>query len=88
MGWDILNKRESTRPFAEAALYHHKWYDEKGGYPADISYRGVENAILYQIITCADCFDAATDAWKPAYKQQGHRAFLLQSQDHVSRSST
>ena len=69
MGWDILNKRESTRPFAEAALYHHKWYDEKGGYPADISYRGVENAILYQIITCADRFDAATDAVGRAYSR-------------------
>ena len=62
MGWSILRKRASTRPYADAALYHHKWYDGKGGYPADADYSGVENAILYQIITCADCIDAATDS--------------------------
>lgn len=62
MGWSVLRNRPSTRLYAEAALYHHKWYDDKGGYPADISYSGVENAIIYQIITCADCIDAATDS--------------------------
>lgn len=62
MGRDILVGRASTRPYAYAALYHHKWYDDKGGYPSDVSYIGVENAILYQIITCSDCIDAATDA--------------------------
>ena len=62
MGWSVLRNRPSTRPYAEAALYHHKWYDDKGGYPDDVSYSGVENAILYQIITCADCIDAATDS--------------------------
>ena len=61
VGCAVLQRRESTRPFAEAALYHHKWYDDKGGYPNNISYSGVANAILYQIITCSDCIDAATD---------------------------
>lgn len=62
MGRDILIGRASTAEYADAALYHHKWYDGKGGYPSDVSYLGVENAILYQIITCSDCIDAATDA--------------------------
>ena len=57
MGWELLNKRESTRPYAEAALYHHLWYDEKGGYPREYTFKGNDNAILYQIITCADCPD-------------------------------
>ncbi len=61
VGCAVLQHRESTRRYAEAALYHHKWYDDRGGYPNNISYSGVENAILYQIITCSDCIDAATD---------------------------
>lgn len=67
MGWELLNKRESTKPYAEAALYHHLWYDEKGGYPREYTYKGNDNAILYQIITCADCLDAATDSVGRAY---------------------
>ena len=67
MGWELLNKRECTKPYAEAALYHHLWYDEKGGYPREYTYKGNDNAILYQIITCADCLDAATDSVGRAY---------------------
>ena len=62
LGYEVLQRQESTKAYAEAALYHHKWYDDKGGYPNNVSYSGVENAILYQIITCADCTDAATDS--------------------------
>ena len=51
-----------TRPYAEAALYHHLWYDEKGGYPREYTHKGNDNAILYQILTCADCLGAATDS--------------------------
>ena len=38
------------------------WYDEKGGYPREYTHKGNDNAILYQILTCADCLDAATDS--------------------------
>ena len=55
MGYELLSKWDSTRPYAEAALYHHLWYDEKGGYPREYTYKGNDNAILYQILTCADC---------------------------------
>ena len=69
MGWELLNKRESTRRYADAALYHHLWYDEKGGYPMNLTYQGNENAFLYQISTCADCIDAATDSVGRAYSR-------------------
>lgn len=62
MGYELLSKWDSTRPYAEAALYHHLWYDEKGGYPREYTYKGNDNAILYQILTCADCLGAATDS--------------------------
>lgn len=69
MGWELLSKRESTRKYADAALYHHLWYDEKGGYPMNLTYQGNDNAFLYQIITCADCIDAATDSVGRAYSR-------------------
>lgn len=50
MCYELLNKWDSTRPYAEAALYHHLWYDEKGGYPREYTYKGNDNAILYQIL--------------------------------------
>ena len=62
MGYELLSKWHSTRPYAEAALYHHLWYDEKGGYPREYTHKGNDNAILYQILTCADCLGAATDS--------------------------
>ena len=62
MGYELLSKWDSTRPYAEAALYHHLWYDEKGGYPREYTHKGNDNAILYQILTCADCLGAATDS--------------------------
>ena len=46
MGYELLSKWDSTRPYAEAALYHHLWYDEKGGYPREYTYKGNDNAIL------------------------------------------
>lgn len=48
MGYELLSKWDSTRPYAEAALYHHLWYDEKGGYPREYTHKGNDNAILYQ----------------------------------------
>ena len=61
MGYELLSKWDSTRPYAEAALYHHLWY-EKGGYPREYTHKGNDNAILYQILTCADCLGAPTDS--------------------------
>ena len=77
MGYELLNKWDSTRPYAEAALYHHLWYDEKGGYPREYTYKGNDNAILYQILTCADCLDAATDSVGRAYSSGKNFADML-----------
>ena len=78
MGYEVLNKRASTRPYAKAALYHHRWYNEQGGYPADVFYRDEPNAILYQILTCADCIDAATDSVGRAYSRGKTFAEMLE----------
>ena len=69
MGYDVLSKHESTKPYAKVALYHHRWYNEQGGYPVNTSYCDEPDALLYQIVTCADCIDAATDFIGRAYSR-------------------
>ncbi len=71
---DILLRLKKA---AEAALYHHLRYDEKGGYPREYTYKGNDNAILYQILTCADCLDAATDSVGCAYSSGKNFADML-----------
>ena len=71
---DILLRLKKA---AEDALYHHLWYDEKSGYPREYTYKGNDNAILYQILTCADCLDAATDSVGRAYSSGKNFADML-----------
>ena len=54
MGYELLSKWDSTRPYAESALYHHLWYDEKGGYPREYTHKGNDNAIL-RSSACQPC---------------------------------
>ena len=42
----------------DCALLHHRWYNEAGGYPQE---RHTVNKPLVNILTIADCIDAATD---------------------------
>lgn len=68
-GYQLLSGYDSTRAYAEGALYHHLWFNEQAGYPGGHPYENTSNGILYQIITCADCTDAATDTLCRAYSQ-------------------
>ena len=45
--------RETDRTLKRTTIY---------GYPREYTHKGNDNAILYQILTCADCLDAATDS--------------------------
>lgn len=42
----------------DCSLLHHLWYNEKGGYPRE---RHTANKPFVNILTIADCIDAATD---------------------------
>lgn len=50
MGSRLLKKHVSTEKFANLALFHHRWYDEKGGYPSNLSFFGDPDfgALLYR----------------------------------------
>lgn len=67
MGAKLLSEHESTKEYAEVALLHHRWYDDTDGYPED-SEEGRNNTIV-DIISCADCMDAATDRVGRSYNK-------------------
>ena len=68
-GARLLKKHADTAPYADVALGHHRWYNNRGGYPGsfDIDASPIKNVIA--IVTCADCLDAATDAVGRSYKE-------------------
>ncbi len=68
-GADILEKHSSTAPYAYAARGHHLWYDGTDGYPEGfVPEKDFEKTIV-DILTVADCLDAATDTFGRNYKK-------------------
>ena len=67
LGAMLLEKHQSTRPYADVARGHHVWYNGEGGYPQSfvVMNSPLRTAIL--IIACADCMDAATDSVGRSY---------------------
>ena len=59
IGYDILSKVESLRPFAVAVRHHHERWDG-GGYPDGLS--GTEIPLASRVIALADSWDAMTSA--------------------------
>ncbi len=61
IGYTTLNLYPSTKAYAQAAMGHHCFYNEQGGYPA--CYRRTDdlNQIIIDLLTIADSMDAATD---------------------------
>lgn len=54
--------------YKDVILGHHKWYNGKGGYPSDFDNTKSMYRIIIDIITLADCLDAATDYLGRNYK--------------------
>ena len=48
---------------------HHCWYDGSQGYPKNFRLEDTPESALINIVTCADCLDAATDAVGRSYNQ-------------------
>ncbi|MBR5968876.1 MAG: HD domain-containing protein [Lachnospiraceae bacterium] len=68
IGAYLLSRHEETKPYANVALMHHKWYDNTRGYPEDRSTEGMPERVMIEIVACADCLDASTDAVGRSYK--------------------
>ena len=68
IGAYLLSLFPSTKEYADIAKGHHKWYDNKGGYPEDFDLYASPYRTIICIVTCADCLDAATDTVGRSYK--------------------
>lgn len=60
-GADILNRMGCGRTLALAALYHHCYYNGKGGYRNDVPSCPPEIKGIVDALSVADSLDAATD---------------------------
>ena len=68
-GADMMLRHESTRPYANIALAHHRWYDDSKGYPEDLKTADLPEKIIIDLVCCADCLDAATDTVGRSYNR-------------------
>lgn len=59
-----LEKRESTKKFADVALGHHRWYDGVKGYPEDYKRLDCPYRQMIDVIGIIDWIDNVTDASK------------------------
>ena len=68
-GYELLDRHDSTRPYRDVALGHHRWYDNSKGYPEDFNTRSSPVKPIIDIVLCADCLDAATDSVGRSYRR-------------------
>lgn len=61
LGTYMLERIPGLKKYRDIVQGHHKWHDDSAGYPAAFSLQDTPDAALVDIVTCADCMDAATD---------------------------
>ena len=66
VGAQIMSNYSSTRPYADIARGHHKWYNNQAGYP-EYNTEESDVKLLIDLVACADCLDAATDTVGRSY---------------------
>lgn len=69
IGAYLLERHPGTARYAAIAKGHHRWYNNKGGYPDDFDMEASPYKTLIAIIACADCLDASTDTVGRSYKE-------------------
>ena len=69
VGADIMERYKSTARYANVARGHHVWYDGSKGYPDDFDVSKLPERVIIDIVTCADCLDAATDTIGRSYNR-------------------
>lgn len=68
-GRDIIKGNPLLEEYHDVILGHHKWYNGMGGYPDDFDNTKSKYKIIIDLITIADCLDAATDKFGRNYKR-------------------
>ena len=71
VGWEMLEKRKSTREYADLALGHHVWYNGAKGYPDE--YRRTESPCrcVVDVITLASFLTRKMDSDGLSYRTGG-----------------
>ena len=69
LGAEMLKRHESTREYALVAMGHHRWYDGSRGYPEGYDVAHYPEKTIIDIVTVADCLDAATDTVGRSYNK-------------------
>jgi HD-GYP domain-containing protein (c-di-GMP phosphodiesterase class II) len=68
-GIDIIKKNDLLYEYHDIIIGHHKWYNGEGGYPSNFDNTKSKYKIIIDLITIADCIDAATDSFGRNYKR-------------------
>ena len=68
-GYEMLGRYDSTRPYRDVALGHHRWYDNSRGYPGEFDTAASPAKPIIDLVLCADCMDAATDSVGRSYRR-------------------
>lgn len=66
---DFLRVDSSLMAFSDIVIGHHKWYNNKGGYPASFNKSESPYSVLIDILTLADCLEAATSRLGRNYRK-------------------
>lgn len=66
---DVLVMLPAYAAYTDFALGHHKWYDGTGGYPAWYDNTKSQYRVLLDILTLADCLEAATNRMSRNYRR-------------------
>ncbi|HCI73233.1 MAG TPA: hypothetical protein DHV42_01665 [Lachnospiraceae bacterium] len=69
LGIAMLERIPGMRAYGDIVRGHHKWHDNSDGYPGSFSLEHSKDAPLVDIVTCADCMDAATDTIGRSYNR-------------------
>lgn len=67
-GIELIKEDKDLRKYMDIICYHHKYYDGTKGYPLGDLNTKSKYRIIIDIVTLADCMDAATDYLGRNYK--------------------
>lgn len=77
IGYKLLCKMHCSQNLAEAARYHHSYYDGSGGYPQQLPPCPASIKAIVDALSVADSIDAATDNIGRCYNRAKPFAALL-----------
>lgn len=67
-GAELAGRFASTRDYVDVIRGHHLWYDGSRGYPEDFDVLRSPYKAIIDIVSVADCLDAATDGVGRSYR--------------------